>query len=145
MSKKAKQATELTPDELAVLLANTIVRSKAQIKQLEEQIAKDEEQLRTYVSVHGKKTIGPLEAYERANAPTLSGASGKTLDVLKEQLCNELDSTYWSKKLELGKMMAALDADVNLKAHLKAKGLTIEQKTSTYFREVKGEAAPTQS
>lgn len=133
---RATKRVKLTEEEAIRAKAGLLIMLRQNKAKVEADIAAVEDELRAWVLETGEKQIGPVLAYERQNPPKLAGASGKKLEFLVEQLTNELPETFWKRKLELTKMLAALDSDVNLKNQLQVKGLTIEQSSGWYFKAV---------
>lgn len=137
--KRTSKRIALSPSELIRAKAGELILLRGKKSKLESDISNIEDELRSWVMETGEKTIGPLLAYERQNPPKIVGASGKKLEFLTEQLTNELPETFWKRKLELTKMLAALDSDVNLKNQLMVKGLSIEQSSGWYFKSIVNE------
>lgn len=133
---RTSKSVALTPSEQIRAKAGLLLMLRENKAKLEAEIDEVENELRDWVHETGEKTIGPVLAYERQSPPRLVGATGKKLEFLTEQLTNELPEHFWKRKLEITKMLAALDSDVNLKNQLQVKGLSIEQTSGWYFKAV---------
>lgn len=134
---KRSAKTPLTPTQQAHARAEKIIALRKQIDALETELATETDSLRLYALETGERTIGPLLCYERSSSPRLVGASGKKMELYQEQLTNMLPEQYWNKKLDVSRMMAALDTDFNLRALLVERGLSIDAPVSLYFKEIK--------
>ncbi len=132
MAGKKKEALVETIEQKSAKLLSV----RVQIKDLEKAEAELVEALRAHVKETGEKDIGGLLAYEKTGMAKLEGLENKALNVAKEQLINELNSTYVKKSLDVNKMYAAMQTDRTLFGHLAQKGLTITQSLEVYFKAV---------
>jgi hypothetical protein len=129
--KKGKN-TEMTPEEQVAMYAQNYLHTCERIAQLEEDKAALKEHLEDYYQETKNANIaGLLTVQERASGVKLTGASGKRMDMLKEQLIRELPKGYVKEemKLDLGRMYASVDTDASLRALLREAGLNLEQNT----------------
>lgn len=131
----AKRGVQLTPEDAAKARAALIVSLRAEVKSLEARIEDEENALREYYAATGEKNIGPLLAYERLGSPKIEGATGKTLEVHTDTLMKTFPD-YTQQKLDLTRIMAAWDADFNLRNFFAARNLAVVRETKVYFKAV---------
>lgn len=104
-----------------------------EIKNLE-QVKKDlESQLRLYVSETGTKDLGSLVAYEKAKPAKISGAEGKRLEMMVEEIMQAFPD-YVKRSLNVTDIAKNIEADPAIAGFLENLGLGIEQEVEWYFK-----------
>jgi hypothetical protein len=92
-----------------------------------------EEELRAFVAETGEKDLGAVLAYERAKPAKLSGAEGKRLEMMQEEIMNTFPD-YTKRSLNVTDMAKNIEIDTVLQDFLEQIGLGIEQEVEIYFK-----------
>lgn len=132
MAKQKKAERVLTPAEEADQAAAMLLEVRQQLTELEKLEKQLTERLVSFAKETGSWGIGSVKVVERLNPAKLIGAEGKRFEALKAKLVSELPGMYVreSKTLDLGLMLASIDADAALRALLNEAGLKVVQETS---------------
>jgi hypothetical protein len=114
----------------AIEAAESVLKTKAAIKRLQEQMYKEMELVREYVEGTGDFELGQARAFERRNAPKLVPVKrGTDVSKVLENFTSQVPSRYTKTQLDLPKMHSGQDSDRDLKKLLKRFGLAIDQDT----------------
>jgi ferritin len=131
----SKASAKKTPHQIAVEDAARLVELRNWMKTVAEEEEDLKLRLTEYVDSTGETDLVHVVAQVKNGPPTLQGATGKKKEVLVEQLLSELPQCG-KTQLDLMKVEALAESDVNVKNALKAKGLSIERSTGYTFKTV---------
>lgn len=123
----------------AIKMAERLMKTKVEIKDLKNEESEMTEKLREYVKETSNTDLGSVMAYSKSTAPKIVGLEGKKLKQAIENLLESVDPVYikeTSKSLDLKEIASSIDTDKTLKSLLKKAGLKIHTEEVTHFKHV---------